>query len=193
MGSRYDQKEEEEQDKETFDDWAERIGEEYERKRKVYAQYWGHTKHAPKRTATGGMATGKRNKEGRKRRKEQERVEYLDHQKRRLENYIKAKEEYTAKVEKMKKSSDVLRYQDIPWPCEGTVQDMVDVMLADAKITEPNAYRKHIFRQQLTWHPDKFAQKTADRLHVDDKEKILTTVHHISQALNKALENSQLV
>jgi len=203
--SRYDQKEEEEQDKETFDDWAERIAEEYERKRKVYAQYWGHSKHAPKRTATGGMATGKRNKEGRKRRKEQERVEYLDHQKRRLENYIKAeeakrqdanmkaKEEYTAKVEKMKKSSDVLRYQDIPWPCEGTVQDMVDVMLADAKITEPNAYRKHIFRQQLTWHPDKFAQKTADRLHEDDKDKILTTVHHISQALNKALENSQLV
>ena len=38
----------------------------------------------------GGMATGKRNKEGRKRRKEQERIEYLDHQKRRLENYIKA-------------------------------------------------------------------------------------------------------
>jgi len=106
---------------------------------------------------------------------------------------MKAKEEYTAKVEKMKKSSDILRYQDIPWPCEGTVQDMVDVMLADAKITEPNAYRKHIFRQQLTWHPDKFAQKTADRLHEDDKEKILTTVHHISQALNKALENSQLV
>ena len=137
---------------------------------------------------------------------------------------MKAKEEYTAKVEKMKKSSDVLRYQDIPWPCEGTVQDMVDVMLADAKegfqiyfyrrftvacprvwtvtenqfgnqqkITEPNAYRKHIFRQQLTWHPDKFAQKTADRLHENDKEKILTTVHHISQALNKALENSQLV
>lgn len=62
-----------------------------------------------------------------------------------------------------------------------------------SKITEPNAYRKHIFRQQLTWHPDKFAQKTADRLHEDDKEKILTTVHHISQALNKALENSQLV
>ena len=51
--SRYDQKEEEEQDKETFDDWAERIAEEYERKRKVYAQYWGHSKHAPKRTATG--------------------------------------------------------------------------------------------------------------------------------------------
>ena len=45
---------------------------------------------------------------------------------------MKAKEEYTAKVEKMKKSSDVLRNQDIPWPCEGT-QDMVDVMLADAK------------------------------------------------------------
>ena len=45
---------------------------------------------APKRTATGGMATGKRNKMGRKRRKEAERLEYLDHQKRRLDNYIKA-------------------------------------------------------------------------------------------------------
>ena len=42
------------------------------------------------------MATGKRNKEGRKRRKEQERLEYLDHQKRRLENYIKAEVSFPA-------------------------------------------------------------------------------------------------
>ena len=52
--------------------------------------------------------------------------------------------------------------------------------------------RKHIFKQQLIWHPDKFAQKVADRLHEQDKEKILETVHHISQALNKALENAEL-
>ena len=44
------------------------------------------------------MATGKRNKEGRKRRKEQERVEYLDHQKRRLENYIKAEVSFSPHV-----------------------------------------------------------------------------------------------
>ena len=92
------------------------------------------------------MATGKRNKEGRKKRKEQERLEYLDHKKRRVDNYIRdmeakkdderklAKVEYTRKVEKLKTGSDILRYRDIPWPCEGTVQDMVDVMLADAKL-----------------------------------------------------------
>ena len=62
----------------------------------------------------------------------QDLVFYFQEAKRQDAN-MKAKEEYTAKVEKMKKSSDVLRYQDIPWPCEGTVQDMVDVMLADAK------------------------------------------------------------
>ena len=143
--------------------------------------------------------------EGRKKRKEQERLEYLDHKKRRVDNYIRdmeakkdeknkaAKVEYTKKVEKLKTGSEILRYRDIPWPCDGTVQDMVDVMLADAKITEPAAYRKHIFKQQLIWHPDKFAQKAANRLHPDDKEKILETVHHISQALNKSLENAQLM
>jgi len=203
--SRYAAEKEEELN-ETFDAWADRIAQDYETKRKIYAQNWGHAKQASyKRTATGGMATGNRNKDGRKKRKEQERLEYLDHKQRRVDNYIRdmeakkederkqQKEEYTRKVEKLKTGSDTLRYRDIPWPCDGTVQDMVDVMLADAKITEPAAYRKHIFKQQLIWHPDKFAQKAQDRLHPDDKDKILETVHHISQTLNKALENAQLM
>ena len=104
---------------------------------------------------------------------------------------MKAKEEYTEKVEKLKKGSDILRYSDIPWPCDGTIKDMIDVMLADAKITDSNAYRKHIFKQQLIWHPDKFAQKTADRLDPKDKDKVLETVNQISQALNKALESAE--
>ena len=54
---------------------------------------------------------------------------------------LKAKEEYSEKVEKLKKGDEILSYRDIPWPCDGTIQEMVDVMLADAKITDPNAYR----------------------------------------------------
>ena len=66
-------------------------------------------------------------------------------------------------------------------------------MLADAPLTDPSKYRKTIHRQQLIWHPDKFSQRTGNRLDEKDKEKILLTVQHISQALNKALENCDLV
>jgi hypothetical protein len=69
---------------------------------------------------------------------------------------------------------------------------MVDVMLADAPLTEPQKYRKCIHRQQLIWHPDKFAQRTASRLHERDQEKILITVQQISQCLNKHLEKCEL-
>ena len=106
----------------------------------------------------------------------------------------------------MRKGEDILAYQDIPWPCDGTIQgcifqlysnnqnliDMVEVMLADAPLTEPQKYRKIIHRQQLIWHPDKFQQRTGDRLEPKDKDKILITVQHLSQALNKALEKCDL-
>ena len=55
------------------------------------------------------MATGKRNKEGRKRRKEQERVEYLDHQKRRLENYIKAEVSFPRFEGRIRPASSTVR------------------------------------------------------------------------------------
>jgi hypothetical protein len=75
---------------ENWDDWADRIADEYVTKRKTYASHWGHEKNAPKKTSTGGIGTGKRNKLGRRNKKENERIEYLDHQKRRVENYIRA-------------------------------------------------------------------------------------------------------
>lgn len=188
--------------KETFDDWADRIAREYADKRERYNRQ--NTGTGSKRTATGGIGAGKRGKEGRKNRKERERLEYIDHKKRRVDNYIRAqesakeekkikqKEDYTKKVENMRKGEDILAYQDIPWPCDGTIQDMVEVMLADAPLTEPQKYRKIIHRQQLIWHPDKFQQRTGDRLEPKDKDKILITVQHLSQALNKALEKCDL-
>ena len=71
---------------ETWDDWADRIAKEYVHKRKAYEASWGKTK----KTASGGLGIGKRGKEGRRNKKENERKEFLDHQKRRLDNYIKA-------------------------------------------------------------------------------------------------------
>lgn len=186
--------------KETFDDWADRIANEYTSKRAQFNEQYGRATTGSKRTATGGIGAGKRGKEGRRNRKERERIEYIDHKKRRVDNFIRAaeaakeekkmkqKEDYSQKVDNMRKGEDVLSYNDIPWPCDGTINDMVEVMLADAPLTDAHKYRKIIHRQQLIWHPDKFAQRTGDRLDPKDKDKILVTVMHLSQALNKQLE-----
>ena len=38
---------------------------------------------------------------------------------------LRQKEEYTKNIEKLKSSDSILRYSDIPWPCEGTVKGTV--------------------------------------------------------------------
>ena len=76
--------------KENWDDWADQIAREYEHKRKAFYQLNGHSK----KTATAGLGTGKRGKEGRRNKKERERKEFLDHQKRRVDNYIRAQVSY---------------------------------------------------------------------------------------------------
>ena len=40
------------------------------------------------------------------------------------EKKLKQKEEYTQKIDVLRKGTDILRYQDIPWPCEGTVKGL---------------------------------------------------------------------
>ena len=72
--------------KENWDDWADQIAREYEKKRKAFYELNG----VNKKTATAGLGTGKRGKEGRRNKKERERKEFLDHQKRRVDNYIRA-------------------------------------------------------------------------------------------------------
>lgn len=62
---------------------------------------------------------------------------------------------------------------------------MVDVMLHGVDRNDVNVFHKTLRKQQVLWHPDKFAQRCEARLEEKDKQKILDTVKALSQELNR--------
>lgn len=83
-----------------------------------------------------------------------------------------------------------LSYSDIPWPSpRGTVAEMLDVMLHGTDRADVPAFRKVLRRQQVLWHPDRFAQRCGDRLEEGDKQRILDTVTALSQELNRLAQS----
>ena len=92
---------------------------------------------------------------------------------------------YESKVAAVKNSSNILRFDDIPWPCDGTIDEMITVLLHGV---DKGEIRKTIHLHQKFWHPDKFNQLFLTRLCSDDSEKIIEKVHLISAGLNAKLE-----
>ncbi|XP_061434646.1 NF-kappa-B inhibitor-like protein 1 [Lethenteron reissneri] len=83
-----------------------------------------------------------------------------------------------------------LRYDDIPWPApHGTAEEMAAVLAHGVDRTEEGGapYRRHLRRQLVLWHPDKFEQRFGARLHVAEREGVLRTVKELSQALNRLM------
>lgn len=185
---------EEDTDEEDFQDWADRIRQEYVTKRHAEAQ----------RLASSGYH-GKR-KKGKKEAEEEERANRELHERlqREHEEYLARaarKEEETRQGKKQRYeercaatfSTDSaaavttkLSYGDIPWPApKGSVEEMVEVMLHGADKKDVAVFRKLLRRQQAVWHPDRFAQRCGARLEDGDKQRILDTVTALSQELNR--------
>ena len=100
------------------------------------------------------------------------------------ENLGELKSRYETNLSRIKNSTDMnLRYEDICWPCSGTVDRMIEVLLHGV---ERHAFKRAIRQHLRFWHPDKFQQKLSDRLHPNDRQKILEKVHQISVGLNNA-------
>lgn len=86
-------------------------------------------------------------------------------------------------------SSHLLRYADIPWPClRGTAEEMAAVALHGTDPSDRTAYRRFLRRQQVLWHPDRFAQRCGPRLAEQDRRRILDMVTALSQAFNRLAE-----
>ncbi|XP_055792522.1 NF-kappa-B inhibitor-like protein 1 isoform X1 [Salvelinus fontinalis] len=183
---------------EDFQDWADRIRQEYVTKRHAEAQ----------RLASSG-SHGKR-KKGKKEAEEEERANRELHERlqREHEEYLARaarKEEETRQGKKQRYeercaatfSTDTaaavttkLSYGDIPWPApKGSVEEMVEVMLHGADKKDVAVFRKHLRRQQAVWHPDRFAQRCGARLEDGDKQRILNTVTALSQELNRLAQS----
>ncbi|KAJ7321478.1 Nuclear factor of kappa light polypeptide protein enhancer in B-cells inhibitor-like 1 [Desmophyllum pertusum] len=75
-----------------------------------------------------------------------------------------------------------IRYADVPWPCDGTAEDMVAVMLSGEE--EQNVIRKRIKELALFWHPDKFFLRFGDNLSSQDRELITDAVLDISKQIS---------
>lgn len=185
------------EDEEDFGDWADRIRKEYFDKKHAEAQ----------RLAASTSGWKRRKSKEERQREEQSRKELHERLQREHEEYLARaarKEEETRQGKKKRydekcaatfyggssSGSTKLSYSDIPWPSpRGTVQEMVDVMLHGVDRNDVQVFRKVLRKQQILWHPDKFAQRCEARLEEKDKQRILDTVKALSQELNRLAQS----
>ncbi|XP_035632116.1 NF-kappa-B inhibitor-like protein 1 isoform X2 [Oncorhynchus keta] len=185
----------EDTDEEDFQDWADRIRQEYVTKQHAEAQ----------RLASSGFH-GKRKKEADEEdranrelheRLQREHEEYLARAARKEEETRQGKKRRyeercadTFNTDTAAAATKKLSYRDIPWPApKGSVEEMVEVMLHGADRKDMPVFRKLLRRQQTVWHPDRFAQRCGTRLEEGDKQRILETVTALSQELNRLAQS----
>ncbi|CAK6959408.1 NF-kappa-B inhibitor-like protein 1 [Scomber scombrus] len=184
-------------DDQDFGDWADRIRREYFNKKHSEAQ------------RLAASSSGWKKKKSKQEREQEEKSNKELHEKlqREHEEYLARaarKEEETRKGKKRRydekcaatfqggssEGSTKLSYSDIPWPApQGTVKEMLDVMLHGVDRKDVPVYRKMLRKQQTLWHPDKFAQRCEARLEEKDKKRILDTVTALSQELNSLAQS----
>ncbi|XP_044275695.1 NF-kappa-B inhibitor-like protein 1 [Varanus komodoensis] len=167
---------------ENYEDWADRIFREYRQKQQQERErYQRKPKTTPPKPSPGLQQL-----------LEEEHLLY--------EKRARAKDEELKEAKKRRyqescsrvfsaDSSRLLYYADIPWPCAtGTAEEMAAVALHGTGCSDGAAYRRLLRRQQVLWHPDKFAQRCGSRLAEQDRRRILDTVTALSQAFNRLAE-----
>lgn len=174
----------EEDEYQTYDQWADRINKEYSRKHRDFQNK-------------------KRHKEDQSRKRKEQMSDLHSHLMKDQDDYIKQvkrmktevlnqkRERYEKKMTSLKDAeTDKLRFRDIPWPCQGNAKEMVEVLLSGILSDSSEGDQKRVIMRQLVlWHPDKFEQRCGDKLLEKDRQRILDTVKAIAQELNKYLED----
>lgn len=174
----------------TFDEWADRIAEEYKRRHLSAEEKY-------KRRKEINMKRKREETKDMKERFEKEEEIYRKRMAMKKSELLESKHQrYQEKMGEHKSNNDQsakLTFRDIPWPCRGSVKDMVEVIMTGMPpSTDARAKRKFVLRQQMLWHPDKFVQRCRDRLEEKDKDVILDTVKALSQELNELLSLDNL-
>nr|XP_033797424.1 NF-kappa-B inhibitor-like protein 1 [Geotrypetes seraphini]XP_033797425.1 NF-kappa-B inhibitor-like protein 1 [Geotrypetes seraphini] len=167
---------------ENFDNWADRIAREYNRK---------HKRDQPISSTAKAAEEQQREKEQQEfqKRLEQEHRQYQEQSLRQHQELCSSKKqwyEYQCATVFSASATEQLRYHNIPWPClKGGVEDMVAIILHGIDSSDTTEYKRYLRRQQALWHPDKFIQRCGPRLYEADRQQILDTVTALSQTLNK--------
>ena len=173
-----------ESDPETSDRWNERIRKEYNNKH--YHRAPSRKRHKGSKVNNSGLTDEE--KAAFQKRLEEEHQEYLKKQE--IAKLFKQREEkvtYELKWKRLLKvdNKNELRYEDIPWPGEcGDVDKLESWFFCDIDNNSTSEMKKYLRDQQIRWHPDKFVQKLGQKLHIEDKQKVLEKVKEISQLVN---------
>lgn len=167
-----------EEPKESYNNWAERIRREYEKKHQkiVVTQFEpSETKKAHKLKMHIAL-TNKLVKEH---------EAYVNDVK--LKRTIREKKKYEEKCKTVFESGNTnqLNFEAIPWPCVGSAADIVD-KLCEWAGDNTISYLK---AQRVRWHPDKFAQRCQDRIMDVEREQIMDLVKQISQGINMMINS----
>ena len=169
---------------ETYDVWAERI--QNERREKLWKMKDERDKVRKQRESEQVELEARE----RTRKLESEHLAYLQLMKERSrinkssvmkQNY----EERCRDVFQDTTEKQELHFAEIPWPCKGSAEKIVKVLVDWAEMEgNEEGKKKYLKEQQVRWHPDRFMQRCGERLSEDDKQQILGRVKEISQHLN---------
>ncbi|KAH9496465.1 hypothetical protein Btru_010934 [Bulinus truncatus] len=174
---------------ETFDQFSERIRQEYttQSNKKNQHTFWRDRKRKQ------GMEDRVENKKARKESEEEKLKAAREEMKSRfkplnvdkISRFKSQKENYERKFSYLLShlAGRTLTYGCVPWPCLDMTA-LAGVLFSDLPDITSTEYRKYLRVQQIRWHPDKFTQKFKDHLHPDHVVKIMAKVKAISQFLN---------
>jgi NF-kappa-B inhibitor-like protein 1 len=170
-------------ERESYDDWADRLRREYHLKNRNY----GHRHSSNKREATSESQSHDKNdsKECLEDIRKKLRKKYEENQKRDRANRILMKSKnYLKNIIALQSGTGGIKCNDVPWPYSVDVVEIKNVMFHDV-LTDDHKYKKRLREEQIRWHPDKFLQKHGKRLCECDRNRIMEKVKEISQELNR--------
>ena len=81
-----------------------------------------------------------------------------------------------------------IKFSEVPWPCQGDTNRMIDLVKRWLELKSGEEIKKFLKEQQVRWHPDKFLQKCGNRLDNDERDKIIEQVKELSQEINSLLD-----
>ena len=149
---------------ETFDNWADRIFEEFYQKRKGKTIRKTEEKSHPKP----------------KNLKPELDLQKVDESYNLLKQK-KKKEKEEKLCEKLFKTSAQITLSDLPFK-DMKAEEILETVTSKCG-SEPADIKKRIREELLRWHPDKFKQKNGDRIKESEQTEVMEHVKHISQIL----------
>lgn len=87
---------------------------------------------------------------------------------------------YLVKSAKLFESRDEIELRDLPFNLTSSPEQIIESILSDCKSNDIRSRLRDALRK---WHPDKFSQFVEGRTKIEEREKILDVVTHVSQVL----------